>query len=295
VSVVNTATGPSSAGPVRAGRRRLPAVLAAIAVLLVVVEGGVLFWQQQPPQYSAMTTLVVLPAGNSAEAASYYDTLSRGQISTTFAEILALRATPEGKAKVTVEVVPETSLIQVTGTADTARAAESAADQALSRAEPYFNQLDSPYAVSVVQDAAGTAEHAGLTLGILSGVVAAVALIAAFAAYLAVRGLQHARAQARLVDGRLDPVRDGADAAAGSPAPGNQGAVNGARAPRDTKAARAATRAAQAVRQARGSREATSAWDARDSDGTTRGQDPGSNGGRGQRPAADPLPPQPAQ
>jgi capsular polysaccharide biosynthesis protein len=272
VSVVSRLTGSSSVGPARrrSGPRRLPAILAAVAVLLVVVEGGVIFWQQQPPQYNAMTTLVVLPAGQSAEAASYYDTLSRGQIATTFAEILALRATPDdGETEVTVEVVPETSLIQVTATADTAASAESAADQALGRAEPYFNQLGSPYAVSVVQGAAGTAEHAGLTLGILSAVVAAVALIAAFSAYLAVRGLQHARAQARLVDGRLPSGDDAPTADAAGPAPGTTKAVNGSRGPRTTKVART-------VRDANG----------RDADG---------NAGWRQRPAADPLPPQPAQ
>jgi capsular polysaccharide biosynthesis protein len=279
VSVVPTSTVSSSVGPARrrSGPRRLPAVLAAVAVLLVVIEGGVLFWQQQPPQYSAMTTLVVLPAGNSAEAASYYDTLSRGQIATTFAEILALRATPEGgKSEVTVEVVPETSLIQVTATADTARSAESAADQALGRAEPYFNQLGSPYAVSVVQDAAGTAEHAGLTVGILAGVVAAVALIAAFSAYLAVRGLQNARAQARLVDGQLSGGDDIPVADATVPAPGRKRAVDGSRGSRSTKAARAAM----------GSTESQRAAGDRDADGPP---------GWRQRPGADPLPPQPAQ
>lgn len=280
MSVVNTPARTSPAGPARARRRRLPAVLAAIAVLLVVVEGGVLFWQQQPAQYSAMTTLVVLPAGTSAEAASYYDTLSRGQIATTFAEILALRATPAGgQTKVTVEVVPETSLIQVTATADSARAAESAADQALGRAEPYFNQLGSPYGVSVVQGAAGTAQHAGLTKGVLAGVVAAVALIAAFAAYLAVRGLQQARAQARLLDGRVDPVQEVAVGGAGQAVSANQGAVNGERTPRDGKAARAA----QGARRPRGSAV------------STRAQDVDGNGERGKRPAVDPLPSQSAQ
>jgi hypothetical protein len=108
---------------------------------------------------------------------------------------------------VTVDVVPETSLIQVTATAPSAGDAERAADTALNRARPSFDQLGAPYQVSVVKAAAGTAQRSGLTFGVLAGVVVAVALIAAAAAFLGVRALQQARFQAGLVEGRLGTDR----------------------------------------------------------------------------------------
>ncbi|SNX96675.1 hypothetical protein SAMN06893097_1057 [Geodermatophilus sabuli] len=171
---------------------------------VLVLVGGVVLWSQTPVEYQARATLVVLPQGGAAEAASYYDTLSRGQIATTFAEILSLRADPAAAAggdgsdaEVTVEVVPDTSLIELSATAGAPGAAEAAADAALGQAQPYFDQLGAPYAVSVVEPAAGTAERAGLVLEVFAAVVAAVALIAGLASYLAVRALQHSRRQSR--------------------------------------------------------------------------------------------------
>jgi len=161
-------------------------VAAAVAI------GGALVWQARPSESRATSTLVVLPDAESVEVASYYDTLSSGQIASTFAEILALRGTENITGDVEVEVVPDTSLIQITVTAADAATAEAAADAALTQTRPYFDQLSSPYDVFEVQSAAGTAEDAGLALELLTGVVAAVAVVAGLATYLAVRGLQQA-------------------------------------------------------------------------------------------------------
>lgn len=187
----------STAGLVRPRRRRAAAVTGLLVAVLVLV-GGALFWQSQPQQSRAESTLVVLPDAGSAEAASYYDTLSTGQIATTFAEILAIRggATDTG-AEIEVEVLPGTSLIQVTAIAGDDATAEAEADAALERARPYFDQLAAPYDVFVVSPAAGTSEPTGLALPVVAGVVVAVAVIAALAAYLAVSSLQQAREHAR--------------------------------------------------------------------------------------------------
>jgi len=153
----------------------------------------------QPSEYRATSTLVVLPKAAGAEVASYYDTLSQGQIATTFAQILALqgsRTAPEGgadAATVAVEVVPDTSLIQVTATTPRAATAEAAADDVLTRVSPYFDELNSPYDVSVVRPATGTAQRTGLALGTLAGVVVGVAVISGLAAYLASGALAGAR------------------------------------------------------------------------------------------------------
>jgi hypothetical protein len=173
-------------------------------VFVLVLVGGAVFWTLTPVQYQARATLVVLPVREAAEAASYYDTLSRGQIATTFAEILDLRADPEAavdggasEPELTVEVVPDTSLIQLSATASDPGDAEAAADAALGQAQPYFDQLGAPYAVSVVAPAEGTAERTGLVAGVFAAVVGAVALIAGVAAHLAFRALQQNRRQSR--------------------------------------------------------------------------------------------------
>jgi hypothetical protein len=177
--------------------------------LLVLVGGGV-FWQLWPAEQRATSTLVVLPDASGVEVASYYDTLSSGQIATTFAEIVGLRAADGAPSGVTVDVdvVPETSLIKVTATAGDVATAEAEANAALERARPYFDQLSAPYDLSTVQSAEGTAEPTGLTPALLAGVVAGLAVIAGLAAYVAVRGLQQARASttapkraAEVVDG----------------------------------------------------------------------------------------------
>ncbi len=177
-------------------RRSRTALLSGVLVGLLVLVGGGVFWQLWPAEQRATSTLVVLPDASGVEVASYYDTLSSGQIATTFAQIVGLRAgegAPSGVA-VDVDVVPETSLIKVTATAGDAATAEAEADAALERARPYFDQLSAPYDLTAVQSAVGTAEPTGLAPALLAGVVAGLAVIAGLAAYVAVRGLQQARA-----------------------------------------------------------------------------------------------------
>jgi hypothetical protein len=165
---------------------------------MLVSLGGLVFWQAQPAQYQATTTLVVLPKPNAPEQASYFDTLSQGQVPTTFAQILQLRTRPvDGATAITVAVIPQTSLVQLTATAPAAAGAESAADAALAQATPYFNQIAVPYQVSVVQPAAGSAIRTGLTAGLVTGVVGGLAVVMAIGAYLAIRSLQRARAATR--------------------------------------------------------------------------------------------------
>ncbi len=195
--VVNSAVS-SQVGAPQSGRgRRRAAVLTGLVVALLVLAGGLLFYADRPAEYEASSTLVVLPNDELVEAASYYDTLSQGQIVTTFAEILDLQATAAGDGaqvtSVVVDVVPDTSLIRITGTATDAGSAETATDAVLAQSQVYFDQLTAPYRISVVQGAAGTAEQTGLAPGLLSGAVAAVALIAGLATYLAVRALLPAR------------------------------------------------------------------------------------------------------
>lgn len=177
----------------RGHSRRLP-VLAGLLIAVLVGLAGSALWFIRPSQYEASTALVVLPSGQNDESASFYDTLSRGQVVETFAEILGLQGgqQPELRAAgvtVVVEVVPDTSLIEVRATAADAVTAERFADSVLVESRPYFSQLSSPYSVSVVRDATDTAQQVGLPLGPLVAVVAVVAVLTGVAAALATRAL----------------------------------------------------------------------------------------------------------
>lgn len=194
---MTTTSHPVDAARPAPASRRWPAAVAAVAVLLLVGLGGLAFWTSQPAQYQATTTLVVLPKANAPEQASYFDTLSQGQVPTTFAQILQLRTTPvDGATGITAALIPQTSLVQLTATAPSAQSAETAADAALAQATPYFDQILIPYRVDVVEPAAGHAVRTGLTFGLVIGVVGGLAVVMAIAAYLAVRALQRARAAA---------------------------------------------------------------------------------------------------
>ena len=81
-----------------ARRRRRAAALTGLAVALLVLVGGWLLYVDRPAEYEASSTLVVLPNEPQAEAASYYDILSQGQIVTPFAGILDLQATQGSRA-----------------------------------------------------------------------------------------------------------------------------------------------------------------------------------------------------
>ena len=176
-------------------RRPLAGQLLGVLVAGAVVAGGVGFWFMRPTEYEASTVLVVLPAGQSEESAGFYDTLSRGQVVQTFAQILDLQGAQSSTAgvnvgvEVVVEAVPDTSLIQVEATASDAAVAERVADAVLADSEAYFDQLSSPYDISVVREAEGTAERVGLPLIPLMTVVVAVAALSGVASYLAFRAL----------------------------------------------------------------------------------------------------------
>jgi capsular polysaccharide biosynthesis protein len=170
--------------------RRPWGLLTGIAVALVVLAGGSVFWLLNPTQYRATSTLLVFPDAAAGEFAGYYDTLSRGQVTLTFAQILELQVSgASGDPVIDVQAVPDTSLITVTVTAQTAAEAEADADAVLEQSRRYFTQLSSPYEISVVRAAAGTAQRSGVPVVPLVLVLPIVALIAGFAAQQAIRVL----------------------------------------------------------------------------------------------------------
>ncbi|MBW3601750.1 MAG: hypothetical protein KY434_03495 [Actinobacteria bacterium] len=209
------------------------AAVGGVAVAAVVLAAGAALALARPAGWTAQASMIVLPArdlGPGAEA-TYYETLSSGQIVRTFSEVVALRrftnaaadriglpADEASQVDSSVQVLPDTAMITVTATAPGAGTAERLADGVMDEATAYLGQLSIPYNTRVVSDAAGTGEPTGLAAAPLLAVVALVASVAGLAAFLALRQLADARlgraARPGAWPGRLDEV-EGARAGPG--------------------------------------------------------------------------------
>lgn len=201
-------------------RRRstfLREVLLGLVVALVVLASGVVLLVRMPVTYEASTSLVVLPDPSLSPelVAGYYDTLSQGQVVNTFAEVLRVRVAGSDlpakagfSAQVSVQVVPNTAVIQVTGSARTSAAAVDVAQNVLPSTSFYINQMYAPYRIALARNAQGTAHRVGLGRAPLLAVVALVALVAALAVQQAARALNTAARQRTAVRRAEQDVAD---------------------------------------------------------------------------------------
>lgn len=215
----------------RRGQARSPLTLSiaagVLAGLLALLLGGVLL-ARQPAQWTAGLPLLVQPRpGDSPDLrASYYEILIGGQVTATYAQLLAdepslaaalsradLPSSDAAVRAVTVTSVPGTTLLQVTATGPTAERASRAADAVAADAVARIGALQDPFVVEVPGAAAGSASQQGRGL---PGLVV-VALTAAGAAGLAVQQLVLRVLAARSRTGGA--ARPGA-AATGGPAGG---------------------------------------------------------------------------
>jgi capsular polysaccharide biosynthesis protein len=184
-------------------RRHLPSILSGILLAALIMGAGAFYALKQPVKYTAKASVVVLPAQglDPSTAAGYYETLSRGQIVATLAEVLRLqrfeqsaalrlKLTPAQRAqtKVTVEVVPTTAMVNISVRGSTAATSEALADVILADAVPYLSQLSAPYTVSVVGSAANSAVRSGPSSTVLLEAAALIALISGLAAQ---QGIYH--------------------------------------------------------------------------------------------------------
>lgn len=181
--------------------QRLAWVVGAAAALLVLVVGLVVAGQR-PAQWTAESTLVVLPSTtlSPADQSSYYETLSRGQIVATFAEVagnrqfqqsteraLGLTEAQREDSDVSISVVPSTAVVLVRATSTSARLAEQLADGAGAGASTYFSGLVQPFTTQQVDAAAGTAYRSGGSNLTLFGVVALLSVGAGLLVRQAIR------------------------------------------------------------------------------------------------------------
>lgn len=181
----------------KAQRRELRTSLLAggLIALLIAVGGGAAALLQKPV-HTAESVVVVLPRADldTAASAAYYETLSRGQIVATFAEVAdnlrfeqqaeeRLRLTDAQRATVTttVSVVPNTSVILVRASAADARVAEQVADGTTTLATEYLGGLSKTYRTDIVKSAQGSAAQSGTSPLLLLGLAVVVAVIAGLA------------------------------------------------------------------------------------------------------------------
>lgn len=183
------------------GRAARRSIVVGAVVALVLLVGGVFYALSQHRVWTAESMLVVLPAADLDEAtsASYYDTLSRGQIVATFAEVAAgpnfqtqaedqLALTAEQRDSVTVEVtvVPDTSVILIRSTAPTADLAQQLTAAMTDVSVQYLAGLSNPYRVVPVPTGQNSAVASGQSPIVLVAAAVLVALVAGVAVQQAI-------------------------------------------------------------------------------------------------------------
>jgi hypothetical protein len=197
--------------------------VTGVIVALVLLAAGVGYALTQHRTWTAESMVVVLPAANldDATSASYYETLSRGQIVATFAEVAGslgfeqqaedrLGLTEEQRAKVTtdVSVVPNTAVILIRATSDDAIVAQQMAAATTDLSVQYLAGLSKPYRVVTVPSAAGSATATGMSLPVLLAAALAVALVVGLAVQQAVYHLSVALRGSPRVESTTAPVAE---------------------------------------------------------------------------------------
>lgn len=149
-------------------RFRIFIVVAAFVGSLIGAGLGYLL-APEAHRYQASANVALLPAANltTEEASSFWDVLTRGQISRTAAVLYedprwlpsAANAAkvPESELTVTSAALPETTMVSVTVTAGSPAAAEAALNDVLTTATAEVTSLTAPYAVKVIWPPKGSA------------------------------------------------------------------------------------------------------------------------------------------
>lgn len=150
-------------------------VAAGVLAALLVLGGGAFLLFGTAKKWAGQTTVVVLPGKEIAigPSASYWDTLSQGQITSTVAKVLALPRFKElagqslhlspakiAAVSVSAQQVTGTALVTVTAQGPDGSDAANMSDTVVAQATPTVNALIAPYSVTVVSRTGG---HASLS------------------------------------------------------------------------------------------------------------------------------------
>ena len=182
--------------PRRPGSAVRQSIIAGLVLALLALVAGIVLTATQQRAWTAESVVVVLPAASldDATSAAYYETLSRGQIVATFAEIagnlrfeqqaedrLGLDAAQRSSVSTEVSVVPDTSVILVRATSGSRVTSEQVADATTTIASEYLAGLSKPFQTASVHDAQGSAYSSGTSPLLLLAATLIVALVAGLA------------------------------------------------------------------------------------------------------------------
>ena len=164
-------------------------ILLSVLVGVVALIGGLLGIASRSAEYEATARVIVVPrTADENVAINAADTISRGPVASTFAEVYASSRvvddalddslTDEERADVAVStsLITDTSIVLVTATSSNPVTAEKAAN-AVARATPDLGGYTAAFRIDQIGDATGTATRTGAsggTLALLAIVVAAV-------------------------------------------------------------------------------------------------------------------------
>lgn len=166
---------PRSRSGVAARRGTLLSIAAGVLAAVLVLGGGAFLLFGTGKKWAGQTTVVVLPGKEIAigPSASYWDTLSQGQITSTVAKVLALPRFKElagqslhlspakiAAVSVSAQQVTGTALVTVTAQGPDGSDAANMSDAVVAQATPAVNGLIAPYSVTVVSKTGG---HASLS------------------------------------------------------------------------------------------------------------------------------------
>jgi hypothetical protein len=142
-------------------KRRLLIVLFALIGAVVGAGFGALA-APSADRYEASANVALLPAPNltTDQSSTFWDVLTRGQISRTAAIVYGdsrwLQAAanaagiPQSELTVTAAALPETTIVSVTVTAKSAAAAETALTTVLNTAAPEVSSVTAPFVAKVL-------------------------------------------------------------------------------------------------------------------------------------------------
>ncbi|MFC7621698.1 hypothetical protein [Microlunatus sp. GCM10028923] len=171
---------------------RWPALVAVLLGLLVA-SAGLGYGLASPPTWTAEHAVVVVPTGKSvSEQAALYETLSRGQVVATAAEIYSENrwhaAHPE--VEVSAGAVPPSAVLQVTASGTNRAEVEAALAEVLTSATPEANRILKPYRVTVLDSRPPTARESGLSLFVWAGIAGLAGLLAGAFGYVGLAAIR---------------------------------------------------------------------------------------------------------
>jgi capsular polysaccharide biosynthesis protein len=205
--------------------KRTVLIVPIVGLLVATVAAAGTFLAQNisgPERYRAEAQVVLVPGRQAPveEISSLWEALSRGQAAVIGAEVMGQRRwlepaaaaadVAEEELTLSAGAVTDTTLINVSVEASSARAAEIATEAAVREARPLVEQVTGPFALEIVQGAEGSAEVVGADR-FQALVVAGVAglVLGSGVALAVVRRRERGSIVGGPADGTPDPERNG--------------------------------------------------------------------------------------